>query len=164
LDPIDFSRPLALHEETVRPEWIDYNGHMNLAYYLLAFDHASDRLFDFLDIGHGYVKGTNSSFFALETHVVYAEEVHQGDPIRFTSQILGADAKRIHLVHQMFHGGRGYLSATNELMFLHVDLGTRRSAPMPEPQVGNVLRLAAAHAALPRPPETGRVMGLKRPG
>jgi acyl-CoA thioester hydrolase len=154
-------KPLALHTETVRPEWIDYNGHMNVAYYVLAFDHATDALLDYLDLGVSYRRHANKSVFVLETHVTYDREVHAGDPLRFTTHILGYDAKRLHVFHHMFHATEGFLAATTELIMLHVDLAQRRSAPMPDAALAKVDALARAHATLLRPPQAGRVIGIK---
>jgi acyl-CoA thioester hydrolase len=166
--PIDPARdvldaaPLEVHREAVKPEWIDYNGHMNVAYYVLAFDHATDRLFDLFDLGVDYVKRTNNSTFVLETHVTYAQEVHEGDPLRFTAQLLDYDAKRLHYFLQMFHAEEGYLSATSEQIALHVSLDTRRTAPIPAEQLARLSVAMAAHQGLTRPPQAGRVIGIVR--
>jgi acyl-CoA thioester hydrolase len=148
--------------ETVRPEWIDYNGHMNVAYYVLAFDQALDRIFDRFELGASYVKSANASFFVLETHVNYIGEVKLGDPMRFTFQLLDHDAKRVHYFMQMFHGTEGYLAATSEQLTVHVDMGTRRSAPMPERALAQMAALRDAQAHLARPPQAGRVIGIRR--
>jgi acyl-CoA thioesterase FadM len=86
--------PLDLHRETVRPEWIDYNGHMNVAFYVLAFDHATDVFFDFLELGEPYRQQTGNSLFALEAHIVYKAELKQGETLRVTTQLLAHDEKR----------------------------------------------------------------------
>ncbi len=163
---MDITKPLEMHAEAVHPEWIDYNGHMNVAYYLLAFDHASDRLFDYLGIGQSYMTHQNCSIFTAEAHVTYDQEVRQGDPMRFTTQLLGCDRKRLHYFHKMYHATAGYLAATNELMVLHVDMETRRTAPFPEATRQLLDKLVAAHGQLPVPSQVGRVMGMKsrRPG
>jgi acyl-CoA thioester hydrolase len=158
------SAPLALHRETVLPEWTDYNGHMNMAYYMLAFDHASDRLFDFLDIGADYLKRNNHSLFTLEAHITYERELKAGDPLRVTTQLLDRDAKRLHYCHLMYHGEEGCLAATNELICIHVDVAKRRSAPFPPDALARIERLVAAHGALPRPSWLGRVIGIRRAG
>ncbi|MFQ5954681.1 MAG: thioesterase family protein [Kiloniellales bacterium] len=154
--------PLALHEETVRPEWIDYNGHMNLAYYLLTFDHASDKLFDQLDVGEAYLARANCSMFVTEAHLTYDREVRGGDRLRFTTQILGYDAKRMHIFHAMYHAAEGFLAATSELMVLHVDMARRRVTPFPEAVTRRLAALAEAHRRLPKPPQVGRVIGLTK--
>ena len=153
---------IRLHTETVRPEWIDYNGHMNVAYYVLAFDHATDRLLDHAGLGIAYVKETNRSVFVLEMHVTYEREVGAGDPLAFTTRVLDIDAKRVHLIHAMHHAAEGWLAATNELVLMHIDLEARRSCPLPESALKALTEIHRSQASLPMPPQTGRVIGLKR--
>ena len=160
----NFPAPLDQHRERVRPEWIDYNGHMNVAYYVLVFDHGTDVLFDLLDIGAGYRARTNCSLFAMENHVSYLTEVREGDELRVTTQFLGHDDKRIHFFHRMFHARDGYLAATSELLGLHVDLARRRACAFPPEVHDRLAALAAGHAGLARPPELGRTIALKRQG
>ncbi|WP_395458364.1 thioesterase family protein [Azospirillum melinis] len=150
--------PLTLHRETVRPEWIDYNGHMNVAYYLLAFDHATDAVLDRFGIGKAYVAAENRSVFVVDAHLTYAREVTEGTPLRFDSLLLGADAKRLHLFHEMRHAEEGWLAATAEVMLLHVDLGTRKTGPFPPAVAAALAGQAAAHAVLPQPPQAGRAV------
>ena len=135
--------PLDLHRETVRPEWIDYNGHMNVAYYLLAFDHATDAVLDRFGIGKAYVAAENRSVFVVDAHLTYAREVTQGAPLRFDSLVLGAE---------------GWLAATAEFMLLHVDLATRKTSPFPPAVAADLAEQAAAHAAGPWPPQAGRAV------
>ena len=148
--------------ENVHPDWIDYNGHMNVAYYVLAFDHALDRVFDAMSVGAAYVRETNSSFFVLESHVNYVGEVKEGDPLRFAFQMIDCDAKRLHYFMRMYHARENYLAATLEQLTVHVDMGTRRSAPMGAATRERMDALLARHRPLPRPPELGRVMGIRR--
>jgi acyl-CoA thioester hydrolase len=161
---LDIAVPLDRHRERVRPEWIDYNGHMNVAYYVLIFDHGTDALFDALDIGAAYRARANCSLFAMQSNVSYVAEVKEGDELRVTTQFLGFDDKRIHFFHRMYHVGQGYLAATSELLGLHVDLSRRRAAPFPADVWARLSGAAAAHAGLPRPPELGRVIALKGNG
>lgn len=153
--------PLDLHRETVRPEWIDYNGHMNVAYYLLAFDHATDAVLDHFGIGKAYAEGEGRSMFVVEAHLTYAREVTEGDGLRFASRILGSDGKRLHLFHEMHHEEDGFLAATAEFMLVHVDLTERRAIPFARETAALVARTAAEHARLPVPPQAGRFIGLK---
>lgn len=146
----------------VHKDWIDYNGHMNMAYYSLVFDKGADYLFDLLGIGADYVTATSHSCFTMEIHVTYAQEVVLNDPLQVSVQLLDADSKRLHLFLQMFHAEKGYLAATMEQMALHVDLNERRSAPMPESIVTNVQMLREAHDKLPKPPQVGSVIGIRR--
>ena len=83
--------PLELHTSTVLPEWIDYNGHMNVAYYVLAFDHATDAFLDYLGLDHAYKARANVTTFVADMNVTYVREVVEGDPLRFTTQLLEHD-------------------------------------------------------------------------
>jgi acyl-CoA thioester hydrolase len=150
-----------LHAEDVRPEWLDHNGHMNLAYFVLAFDHATDKLLHHVGLDEAYKRSSGGSIFVLETHVVYRRELVGGDPMRFSTQLLGHDAKRLHFIHRMYHARKGFLAATNEIMALHVSMRTRRAAPIPGPILAKLAALQAEHDRLPRPPEAGRAIGLR---
>jgi acyl-CoA thioester hydrolase len=154
--------PFDRFQTTVREEWIDYNGHMNVAYYVLVFDHATDVLWNYLGIGEEYLKRTNNSTFMLESHITYQDEVRLGDAVRVTSQLLGADAKRLHFLHRMYHAEKGYLASTLESVSLHVSLATRRAAPFPEDRQNFLARVLAAHGALGMPEEAGRRISLDR--
>ena len=148
--------PLQLYRDRVRPEWIDYNGHMNVAFYVLAFDYATDAFFDHLGIGRAYKEAANSSTFAVEMNVSYVREVHEGDPLAFRTWLLGHDAKRLHYYHEMYHADEGWLAAGCELMSLHIDMSIRRTAPFPDYIMANLDKVAAAHAAVPAPERVGR--------
>jgi acyl-CoA thioester hydrolase len=155
-------QPLDLYRGPVQAEWIDYNGHMNIAYYVVAFDRATDKLFDRFDLGRDYVERTNSSAFVMEMHVSYERELKRGDPLRISAQLIEADAKRLHLFQSMYHAESGVCAATIEMLLLHVDLGLRRSTPFPAPQRAAIEQLLAEHRGLARPPQLGRVIGIKR--
>ena len=144
------------HEETIRPEWIDSNGHLNLAYYIVVFDHALDVAFEALDIGTGYRSRTGNSSFAAETHTLYEREIGEGEHVRVTTRVLGADAKRLHLFQEMFHAAQGHRVASHEQMCLHIDMRARRVAPWPADRL-DVLRTAVrAQAELEPPRGVGR--------
>tara|TARA_R110002096_G_scaffold83849_6_gene194095 strand:+ start:199 stop:687 length:489 start_codon:yes stop_codon:yes gene_type:complete len=154
--------PLAIHTDIVHPEWIDYNGHMNVAYYVLAFDHATDAFFDYLDLGEAYKTKYNFSTFTLEGHITYDREVLEGDPLTFKTYLLDYDAKRIHYFHEMYHGTEGYLAATNELITIHIDMSERRSAPFAPEMTKRLEAMMQAHRHLPRPEKAGRTIGIRR--
>lgn len=153
--------PLTLHREAVQPDWIDYNGHMNVAYYVLAFDHATDALFDFLGVGEAYRRATGCSFFAVRQNIDYVREVHAGEMLSFETHFLGCDDKRLHFHHAMYHLQKGYLAATTELLALHINLAARRAAPIPDDARARAEALAEAHAVLPEPEGLARKIGLK---
>ncbi len=161
---MSIAAPLDLFRERVLPEWIDYNGHMNVAYYVLAFDHATDAFFDFIGLDEDYRTTTGNSTFAVEAHVTYQREVAEGDEMQFTTQLLGYDEKRLHFFHHMYHAEQGFLAATAEWLSLHIDLDRRRVAPMPGAIAARLAEVHAAHKALPVPAEAGHVIRKPVPG
>jgi acyl-CoA thioester hydrolase len=152
--------PLDAYRDVVRAEWIDSNRHMNMGYYVVVFDLATDEFMRWVGLDSAYRRSRRVTTFCLEAHVTYHREVGEGDPLRFTTQLLGHDAKRLHYIHAMYHARDGYLAATNELMSLHVALETRRSTAMGPDVLERLAAIQAAHDTLPRPPQVGRVMGL----
>lgn len=147
---------------SVKPDWIDYNGHLNMAYYNVLFDTAIDEVFLLLGLGPDYVKTRNASFFTAETHLCYVREIGLEDEVTVTFQLLDYDAKRAHIYQELRHAGEGWLSATSEQMSLHVDLTTRKVAPWPEDIEKTFAKLQAYHLKLPRPERAGRTIGIKR--
>ncbi|MBC92559.1 MAG: thioesterase-like protein [Rhodospirillaceae bacterium] len=154
--------PLSLHNECVDSSWIDYNGHMNLAYYMLAFDHATDAFFDYIGIGVDYLKSSKCSTFTLEAHITYERELMENDPMMFETQLLNFDKKRLHYVHMMYHADEGYLASTNELISLHVDMSERRSKNMPQYIIDQLNQISISHKLLTPPKQTGRVISIDR--
>jgi len=148
--------PYARYQGEVLPEWIDWNGHLNLAYYVVLFDKATDLLFDELGLGLDYRRETDHGTFVAETHNRYEREVLVGEMVSVVTQIVAADDKRLHIAHEMFRLKDRLRAATQELMFLHVDLNARRVTPFPPDLKARVHAAAAAHAALPRPDWVGR--------
>ena len=88
--------------DRVHSNWIDYNGHMSESFYLYVFGDASDALFRYIGIDEAY-RQSGKSFYTVETHINYYQEASKGEPLHFTTQLLGIDAKRLHFFHQMFH-------------------------------------------------------------
>ena len=152
-----------VNEGRVLPEWIDSNQHMNVAYYVLAFDHGIDALWESFGITDDYINETQGSTFAVECHLTYVNELHEGDRYLITSQVLGYDEKRIHQFQRIYHADKGYLAATAEWMNLHVNLGTRRVSPWPEPILAAIGEFATRQARQERPTQAGRQMSLKAP-
>jgi acyl-CoA thioester hydrolase len=152
--------PFDVYRDVVRPEWIDHNGHMNMGYYLVVFDHATDEFLAWCGLDAAHRRDHAVTTFCVEAHVTYHREVREGDPLRFTTLLLAHDEKRIHYFHQMLHGTEGWLAATNELLSLHVSRRTRRSAPLHPAVLARLAAVQRAHDALARPPQVGRVIGL----
>ena len=159
-----FDAPIRLdYTPRVKSEWIDYNGHMNVAFYVLAFDEALDRIHDKMGLGRPYREQTDHSTFALEAHVHWLQEMKLDDPMRFTVQLLDRDNKRMHLFLLMEHGNDGYVAATYENLLMHVDLRTRRSSPFPQEVQARIDHLFEAHQPLKRPDSAGNIIGIRRP-
>lgn len=154
---------LGDYRDHVRPEWIDYNGHMNVAYYVLAFDRASDVMFDRVGLGQAHRQATNHGFFVVEAHVIYGREVLEGDPLRFDCWVIETGERKLRYFLEMFHAEKGYRAAAAEFIGLNVDLGTRRSAPFPEGLRRRLEEAVAKDRARGFPAEIGRAIGQPRP-
>ncbi len=140
----------------IEPQWIDYNGHLNMAYYNVLFDRGIDQMWLELGIGPGYMKERNGSTFTAEAHVRYLREVHLGDPVQVSVYLLAADDKRIHTFEELRHATEGWISATSENMTLHVDMNARKTAPFPPDIASRIREVVAAHGAVARPDGIGR--------
>jgi acyl-CoA thioester hydrolase len=161
LEPLFFA-PFVSSIMRVEPAWIDYNGHLNMAYYNVLFDRAVDEAYELLGIGLDYVKQRRHSVYTAEVHVRFLRELHAGDPVRATFQLIAYDSKRLHYFEQLVHATEGYLAATSENLAIHVDMDSSKSAPMSPRVVGRLEKMAASHARLPRPQAAGRSVGMKR--
>lgn len=151
------------HEETIRREWIDANGHMNLAYYIVVFDQAVDTAFLALGLDPGYRERTGHSTFAAETHTLYEREVTVGERVRVITRIMGADAKRLHLFQEMFRAETGERVAAHEQMTLSIDLRIRRVAPWAEDRLPVLEEAARVQSREPVPPGVGRRIAMPAP-
>src|SRR6202142_2355316 len=127
----------------VEPGWIDYNGHLNMAYYNVLFDRAVDEVYELLGLGLAYVEVSRHSTFNAEVHVRYLRELHSGDPVRVTFQLLGFDAKRLHYFEQLFHAEEGWVSATSENLSLHIDMTAKKTASFPDHLAACLARMKA---------------------
>lgn len=152
--------PLSLYQCDVSPDWVDYNGHMSESFFLFAFGDASDALFRYVGIDEAY-RAAGNSFYTVETHINYFLEASEGEPLRFTTQLLGLDAKRLHFFHSMYHGETGDLLATTEQMLLHVDMQAAKTAPIQPDVYANLTAIMAVHSQMPTPAQVGRVMQVK---
>jgi len=151
--------PLALYRTPVEPDWVDYNEHMTEAAYLTAAGWASDALFRYIGDNESY-RAAGHSFYTVETHIHYMLEVAVHEPIVFTTQVLGVDAKRLHFIHSMYHGDTQALLCTAEQMLVHVDMRAGRSSPILPGVAAALAAIRDAHAHLPVPPQVGSVMRL----
>jgi acyl-CoA thioester hydrolase len=148
--------PFVSSVMTVEPQWIDYNGHLNLAYYNVLFDRAVDEFYELIGVGPDYLKQHGHSTMVAEVHVRYLRELHANDPVRVAVQLLDFDNKRMQLFEHLTHAGEGWLSATSESMTLHVDMTAKKVAPFPPAILDALARIKKLHAVLPWPDGAGR--------
>ncbi len=154
--------PITCPNQLIEPGWIDYNGHLNMAFYNVLFDRGVDHVYDMIGIGADHVRTQNGSCFTMEVHVNYLNELTLDDPVRVTFQLIDFDNKRLHFFQTMENVATGDIAATSEQLALHVDMSSRRSAPFPDPSIEKIAALQAAHTRLPKPDQLGRVIGIRR--
>lgn len=162
LETPNLDAPFDVHRGTVLDVWTDWNGHMNVGYYVVAFDIATGDVFNNLGLPYEYTSNKIGMYFVLECHLHYISEVKEGDGFRISSQILDHDHKRVHLFHSMFAEDDGRLVATKEVLLMNIDYATRRSAPWPAWAAQRIETMAAAHADLPRPEQVGSIIGIRK--
>jgi len=119
---------MILKTEKVIKEWTDYNGHMNLSYYILIFDNAAEVMLTKFKMGGDSAQNDKKSTFAVETHTTYDQEVKLGEEVDVHLTYLDHDKKRIHYRVSMFHKEKKYLAATTEVLSLYIDLNRRKVA------------------------------------
>jgi len=156
------AKPPRLWQETVSTDWVDYNGHMNVAYYVLIFDHATDAFLAEIGMNETLRIKTGSSVFVAEAHVTYDNEVMAGEDVYVTSQLLDHDEKRLHLIHSMHTCKDDSLCATNELMILQVNLNDRKVGPFIDQVQDRIRDIYKVHKGMARPAQAGRVIGIRR--
>ena len=152
--------PLTSWQGSIQHEWVDYNGHLRDAFYMLLFSFGSDGALDYLGLDEAGRAATGHSTFTLECHINYLLEVKEGAAVEVRTQILGHDAKRMHAFHSLHLLGTEPMLACSEQMWLNMDMNIRRSAPYAAVVLPRVQALAAQHKNLPVPKYVGRVIGL----
>jgi acyl-CoA thioester hydrolase len=157
-----FKAPFISSVMRVEPQWIDFNGHLNMAYYTVLFDRAVDEIYELIGLGPAYLKQHGHSTMVAEMHVRYLRELHDGDAVRVSVQLLDYDAKRVRLFEQLLHATENWVSATCETMTLHVDMAAKKVAPFPDSVVRALERMKTAHAVLPLPEGAGRSVAMPK--
>ena len=146
----------------IEPGWVDYNGHLNQAFYGVIFDRSIDEALMPVGLGPDYIKERNCSYMTVESHTCFIRELLQTDPVRVVSRILDLDDKRMHMFCEMRHAGEDWLAATVEYMFLHIDMSIRKTSPWSPDLRRRLEAQRAATAALPWPERAGRRIGIPR--
>lgn len=155
LEPVFFA-PFVSSVMKVEPAWVDFNGHLNMAYYNVLFDRAVDEAYTLAGIGEHYLKTRQRSVFTAEIHLRYLRELHADMPVRATFQLLDFDSKRLHFFEQLFHATEGWVSATCECLSIHVDTERRKVTPFTDDVVKTLEAMHASHSRLPRPEAVGK--------
>lgn len=156
-----FGAPIIAPEMRIEPHWIDYNDHLNMAYYNVLFDRSAETAVELLGLGEAYRRTTDRTLMNAETHVTYLRELKPDAVVHATFQLLDADVRRMH-VYQELHHREGWLAATSESIYLHVDLKGPKVVAFPAEIVEAVQAMLREHQALPRSKYVGRMMGLRR--
>ena len=153
----------VIYSTGIKPAWLDYNNHMNVAYYVLVFDLAGESLACSLGLGEEIAKTTGISWMVLESHITHDQEVSLGQEVEVRMQLLDHDHKRMHLYFEMYlKGSNGYLASTLEQMVMCVDLKERRSASFPDEVLAKIKSLAQQQSHLKRPDNIGRKIGIRK--
>lgn len=153
--------PFVSRVMEIEKDWIDYNGHLNMAYYNVLFDRCSDDAFELMGLGPNYARERRLTVYTAEVHVCYVQELHLGHQVKVSFQLLDHDEKRLRAYQEIRHTD-GWLAATSESLTLHVDMAGPKVVPFPADIMEKVKALAAAHAAMPMPERAGRSIGIKR--
>ena len=156
--------PLTLHRAVVQPGWVDYNNHLNDGYYTVIFSDATTAFMAYIGLGPKEREATGHTLFTLEMHTNYLAEVKGGTEVRVETQILGHDAKRLHIFHTMYRGNETEPVATNEQMLMNIDMSGPKSAPFLPNVLAKIEAIAGEHADLPRHKNAGRAIGLPKKG
>ena len=158
---LERGQPLRLIETCVRPEWVDYNGHMTDSRYLQVFGDATDALFRAVGVDDAY-RLSGSALYTVETHVTHKAEAAALEPLYVTTQILGLDDKRVHLFHSLFRRRDERLVATGEQLYLHVNRSAARASPMDAAVRARLETIRAAQTGISEPAHSARHLSLSR--
>ena len=152
---------LTTYTTPILADWVDYNGHLRDAFYMLIFSYATDAFMDRIGLDSDNREASGYSLFTLEAHINYLDEVKLGEQVEVRTQIVGHDRKRVHLYHSLHKVGVADPLSASEQMLLHVDLATGpRSAPFSEPVWNTLEGIVESQQDLPVPQYIGRLIGL----
>lgn len=149
------------YQVPVQADWVDYNSHMNDAAYAKVFSLAADEFIEVIGLDAKARKQHNYTFFTLETHLCYLKEAHEGELLSIGQQLLGHDAKRVHVFFKM-ENEAGDLVATSEQMLMGMDAEQGRPAPFPQSVSDAIENIYARHKELDLPKQAGRTIGFRR--
>lgn len=159
------TRAPIIFRTRIKPEWLDYNNHMNVAYYVLIFDLAGVELVSQLGLSEAVTEKTGISWMVLENHITYNNEVVLDQPVEIRCQLIDHDNKRLHLYFEMYaytEQGVEYLASTLEQMAMCVDLNSRSSCEFPPEVAEQINAMATLQSELTTPANIGRKIGIRR--
>jgi acyl-CoA thioester hydrolase len=162
LAPLDLSAPLDRCRDTIIADWVDANGHMNVACYMLVFDKATEIFLQQVGAARAYTESGAGTVFALEANIRYERELRLNDVVRITTRLVDHDGKLLHLLHSMYHHPSDGRAATMELLLLHVDPISRRGSSWPAPILRRLERLFEAHRTLSSPDDDRLKIRIRR--
>jgi len=155
--------PSTIFSTKIKPEWLDYNNHMNVSYYILIFDLATEELLSLIGLGEESAKTTGISTMALESHITYDREVTLGQEVEIRMRLIDSDHKRLHFYFEMYvKGDGGYLASTLEQLSICVDLNERKSNSFPDEVLKKIKSLSKQQSNFERPRNIGRKIGIRR--
>lgn len=146
----------------VKPEWLDPNGHMNVAFYLRAVDDGSNAFFDDVGLGWGYTAEGAGSVFVTSCNMDFRRELFEGNRVEVTTRLLDWSPKLIHTYSEVLHQDEGWIAATCETLYMHVSFASRRSAPIPDTAQHRLAEVMQAHGQAVRPLTLNRPLGIRR--
>lgn len=144
----------------VLPEWLDYNDHMNVAYYIAAFDLGIDAFKATVGIDLDYIENKKKSTVALESHITYQQEASLGEKLRINTRLLDYDGKRCHIYQEMYRDDT--LLSTQETLSISFDTALRKSCPFADDVAPRYQQMFEAQKSLPVPEWVGKSVGIKR--
>jgi acyl-CoA thioester hydrolase len=156
--------PLTTYRTTIKPEWVDYNNHLNDGYYLVIMSLGTDAFQDLIGMSDAERRATRTTIYTLEAHVNYLREVKEGEEVEVRTQLIGFDQKRFQLFHTMHTARLGdEIAATSEFMLVNIDSsGEPKSAPFRPEVAARLAEIMAAHQSLPLPANSGRAIALPK--
>ena len=160
--PLDLSAPFDRCRDTIIEDWVDANRHMNVAYYMVVFDRATEAFLHQLGVGRAYTASGAGTVFALEANIRYERELRLHDEVGITTRLVDHNGKMLHLLHAMYRQDSGERAATMELLLLHVDPGVRRGSPWPQHILERIAAVSEAHRVLASTGDAGLKIRIKR--
>jgi acyl-CoA thioester hydrolase len=159
---LDLGAPFDRYRDTIIADWVDANRHLNVAYYMVVFDRATEAFMRNLGAGRAYTDSGTGTVFALEANIRYERELHLNDPVGISTRLLDHNGKLLHLLHAMRHQETGLRAARMELLLLHVDPRTRRGSPWPSDILARIEAVRATHRALAAPGDAELKIRIRR--